>query len=63
MDSMEQWCVPQIFAALPLLLQGALILFFAGVIEFLFALRLEVAIPVTAFIYTLSSSMFAGPHQ
>lgn len=45
--SLEQWYVPQIFAGLPLLLQGALILFFAGMIEFLVALRLEVAVPVT----------------
>ncbi|KAF5325302.1 hypothetical protein D9619_009821 [Psilocybe cf. subviscida] len=46
LDSLQQWYVPQIFAGLPLLLQGALVLFFAGMIEFLFALRLEVAVPV-----------------
>ncbi|KAF5325012.1 hypothetical protein D9619_009810 [Psilocybe cf. subviscida] len=45
--SLEEWYVPQIFAGLPLLLQGALVLFFAGMVEFLFSLRLEVAIPVT----------------
>ncbi|KAF5327806.1 hypothetical protein D9619_004714 [Psilocybe cf. subviscida] len=44
-QSLKRWYVPQIFAGLPLLLQGALILFFAGIIEFLFALRLEVAVP------------------
>lgn len=47
LDSLKQWYVPQIFAGLPLLLQGALVLFFAGMIEFLFSLRLEVAVPVT----------------
>lgn len=47
LDSLERWYVPQIFAGLPLLLQGALVLFFVGMIEFLFALRLEVAVPVT----------------
>lgn len=47
LHSLEEWYVPQIFAGLPLLLQGALVLFFGGMIEFLFALRLEVAVPVT----------------
>ncbi|KAF5327416.1 hypothetical protein D9619_004697 [Psilocybe cf. subviscida] len=42
-----RWYVPQIFGGLPLLLQAALVLFLAGIIEFLFALHLEVAIPVT----------------
>ncbi|KAF5325281.1 hypothetical protein D9619_009842 [Psilocybe cf. subviscida] len=46
-NSLQQWYVPQIFTGLPLLLQAALVLFFAGVIEFLFALRVEVAVPVT----------------
>ncbi|KAF5325010.1 hypothetical protein D9619_009812 [Psilocybe cf. subviscida] len=47
LDSLQQWYVPEIFAGLPLLLQGALVLFFAGMIQFLFALCLKVAIPVT----------------
>ncbi|KAF5325275.1 hypothetical protein D9619_009844 [Psilocybe cf. subviscida] len=47
LDGLQRWYVPQIFAGLPLLLQAALVLFFAGMIEFLFALRREVAVPVT----------------
>ncbi|KAF5323808.1 hypothetical protein D9619_012961 [Psilocybe cf. subviscida] len=45
--SLKQWYVPQIFAALPLIVQGSLIFFFAGIVEFLFGLDVEVAIPVT----------------
>lgn len=45
--SLGRWHVRRVFVGLPLLLQGSLILFFAGLIEFLFALRLEVAVPVT----------------
>ncbi|KAF9484109.1 hypothetical protein BDN70DRAFT_798383, partial [Pholiota conissans] len=33
-QSLKAWYVPQIFAGLPLLLQGALILFLAGLIDF-----------------------------
>ncbi|KAF5318432.1 hypothetical protein D9619_010906 [Psilocybe cf. subviscida] len=47
LDSLKRWYVPQIFAGLPLLLQSALVLFFAGMIEFMFVLRPEVAVPVT----------------
>lgn len=47
LHSLQRWYVPQIFAGLPLLLQGALVLFFVGLFEFLFALRAEVAVPVT----------------
>ncbi|KAF8901369.1 hypothetical protein CPB84DRAFT_1846871 [Gymnopilus junonius] len=44
--SLEQWYVPQVFATLPLLLQAALVLFFAGLIDFLIQLAPSVAIPV-----------------
>ncbi|KAF5326956.1 hypothetical protein D9619_004331 [Psilocybe cf. subviscida] len=50
LHSLQRWYVPQIFEGLPLLLQGALVLFFVGMFEFLFALRWEVAGPVTLFI-------------
>ena len=43
---LEAWYVPQIFAALPVLLQFALVLFFVGLIEFLLASETKVAIPV-----------------
>ncbi|KAF8965723.1 hypothetical protein BDZ97DRAFT_1918014 [Flammula alnicola] len=47
---LEKWHIPLIFTGLPLLLQGAVVLFFVGVVEFLVALQLIVAIPVTLFI-------------
>ncbi|KAF5328262.1 hypothetical protein D9619_013373 [Psilocybe cf. subviscida] len=47
-DGLKRWHVPQIFAGLPLLLQAALALFFFGLIEFLFTIRIDVAIPVAA---------------
>ncbi|KAF5328255.1 hypothetical protein D9619_013374 [Psilocybe cf. subviscida] len=47
-DSLKRWHVPQIFAGLPLLLQAALVLFFFGLIEFLFTIQIAVAIPVAA---------------
>ncbi|KAF5328263.1 hypothetical protein D9619_013378 [Psilocybe cf. subviscida] len=47
-DGLKRWYVPQIFTGLPLLLQAALILFFIGLVEFLFAIQIEVAISVAA---------------
>ncbi|KAF4618776.1 hypothetical protein D9613_009779 [Agrocybe pediades] len=44
-DGLEKWHVPKVFAALPLLLQGALVLFLAGMIDFSLALGIKVAIP------------------
>jgi len=52
-EALEAWCVPQIFAGLPLLLQGALALYFAGLIEHLLGFGPGVAIPGIIFI-TLS---------
>ncbi|PPQ90704.1 hypothetical protein CVT25_005012 [Psilocybe cyanescens] len=49
-EGLEKWRVPQIFATLPLLLQAALVLFFAGMIDFLFSLQSNVAIPVVVII-------------
>lgn len=45
-QGLHRWFVPQIFATLPLLLQLALVLFFVGLLDFLIAIRTEVAIPV-----------------
>lgn len=45
-EGLEAWYVPQIFAALPVLLQFALVLFFVGLIDFLLASGSRVAIPV-----------------
>ncbi|PPQ71683.1 hypothetical protein CVT26_007650 [Gymnopilus dilepis] len=46
-QALERWYVPQVFATLPLLLQVALVLFFAGLIDFLLQLAPSVAVPVT----------------
>ena len=46
-ESLDRWYLPQIFTALPLLLQLALVLFLVGVIEFLWSLNSTVAIPIT----------------
>jgi len=45
-ESVDRWYLPQIFTALPLLLQLALVLFLVGVIEFLWSLNSTVAIPI-----------------
>jgi len=45
-ESIDRWYLPQIFTALPLLLQLALVLFLVGVIEFLWSLNSTVAIPI-----------------
>ncbi|KIM36336.1 hypothetical protein M413DRAFT_291726 [Hebeloma cylindrosporum] len=52
-EALEAWYVPQIFAGLPLLLQGALALYLAGLIDYLLGFGLGVAIPGIIFI-TLS---------
>ncbi|PPQ97606.1 hypothetical protein CVT26_002405 [Gymnopilus dilepis] len=49
-DGLEAWYVPEIFSALPLLLQIALALFFVGLADFLLATSTIVAIPVIIFI-------------
>ncbi|KAF8147824.1 hypothetical protein B0H34DRAFT_275066 [Crassisporium funariophilum] len=48
--ALEAWHVPQVFTALPMLLQAALVLFFTGIIDFLLALNQEVAGPVVALV-------------
>jgi hypothetical protein len=45
-ESLEAWYVPQIFSTLPLLLQGALVLFFAGLIDFTLPLGTKLTAPV-----------------
>jgi len=45
-DSFNRWYLPQIFTALPLLLQIALVLFLIGILEFLWNLNHTVAIPI-----------------
>lgn len=45
--SLKKWHVPHVFSFLPLLLQAAVILFFAGLVEFLLSLNRMVAIPAT----------------
>jgi len=49
-EAFQRWFVPQIFAGLPLLLQLALVLFFVGLVDYLFALNPTVALPVTILI-------------
>jgi hypothetical protein len=44
-EALEVWYVPQIFAGLPLLLQGALALYFAGLVDHLLGFGPGVAIP------------------
>ncbi|PPR06869.1 hypothetical protein CVT26_003993 [Gymnopilus dilepis] len=45
-EGLTAWYVPQIIASLPVLLQIALVLFFVGMIDFLFVATWKVAIPV-----------------
>jgi len=47
LESLDRWYLPQIFTALPLLLQLALVLFLAGILEFLWNLNSTVAIPIS----------------
>jgi hypothetical protein len=49
-ESLEAWYVPQIFSTLPLLLQGALVLFFAGLIDFTLPLGTKLTAPVACII-------------
>jgi len=53
-ESLDRWYLPQIFTALPLLLQLALVLFLVGVIEFLQNLNSTVAIPIA---FAIGSSL------
>ncbi|KAF9478480.1 hypothetical protein BDN70DRAFT_43118 [Pholiota conissans] len=48
--ALKAWHVPQIFAALPLLLQGALALFLAGLIDFTLPLGKKLAIPTACIV-------------
>jgi len=45
-ESLDRWYLPQIFTALPLLLQLALVLFLGGILDFLWSLNSTVAIPI-----------------
>ena len=45
-ESLDRWYLPQIFTALPLLLQVGLILFLAGILDFLGSLNHIVVVPV-----------------
>ena len=45
-ESLDRWYLPQIFTALPLLLQVGLVLFLAGILDFLWSLNHIVAIPI-----------------
>ncbi|KAF9475230.1 hypothetical protein BDN70DRAFT_883939, partial [Pholiota conissans] len=49
-ESLKAWYVPQIFATLPLLLQGALVLFLAGLIDFSLPLGQKLSIPIACII-------------
>ena len=48
-DSLKSWHIPKMFTTLPLLLQGALVLFLAGLIDFVRDFGRGVSIPVTVF--------------
>ena len=50
-EALEAWYVPHIFAGLPLLFQGALALYLAGLIDYLLGFGLVVAIPGIIFIF------------
>ena len=52
-EGLLKWRVPVILAFLPLLLQMALVLFFLGLIEFLWILDVRIAIPVTLAVITI----------
>ncbi|KAF9484106.1 hypothetical protein BDN70DRAFT_989888 [Pholiota conissans] len=49
-EMLKAWHVPQIFAALPLLLQGAVVLFLVGLIDFTLPLDTRLAVPVASII-------------
>jgi hypothetical protein len=46
-EAIEAWYLPQVFATLPVLLQAALVLFLAGLIDFSLPLGTKVTIPVS----------------
>jgi len=46
LESLDRWYLPQIFTALPLLLQVGLVLFLAGISDFLWNLNHTVAVPI-----------------
>ncbi|KAF8153910.1 hypothetical protein B0H34DRAFT_70151 [Crassisporium funariophilum] len=50
LQGLEAWHVPEVFTGLPVLFHLALAFFFAGIIDFLISLDLEVAAPVIAMI-------------
>ncbi|KAI0656650.1 hypothetical protein C8Q70DRAFT_1056554 [Cubamyces menziesii] len=52
-DSLEKWRVPEIIAALPILMQTALTLFFAGLLILLYNLHKSVAISVSCLVGVL----------
>ena len=45
-EALERWYVPNIFSTLPLLLEAALMLFFFGIVDFLFGISHPIAILV-----------------
>ncbi|KAF9474519.1 hypothetical protein BDN70DRAFT_815571, partial [Pholiota conissans] len=49
-EALEAWHVPQIFSALPLMLQAALILFLAGLIDFATFLGTKLMIVISVFV-------------
>lgn len=49
-EALNVWCVPQIFSALPVLLQGALALFLVGLIDFVLPLGRKLTLPVSVII-------------
>ena len=58
-EALEAWYVPHIFAGLPLLFQGALALYLAGLIDHLLRFGLGVAIPGIIFIFLRLFVLFA----
>lgn len=48
-DALHQWSVPQIISGLSILLQGALVLFMAGILIMLWSINSAVAASITAF--------------
>lgn len=49
-EALDRWFIPQIITFLPLLLQGGLVFFFVGMVDFLWQLDRRVAYPVMVFI-------------
>jgi len=57
-ESLDRWYLPQIFTVLPLLLQLALVLFLAGVLDFLWSLNSTVFIPISVAVGLSLSFLF-----